>query len=211
MFALDDEGLPEDAPEETGLPKSKAASLKARVGKDVHGKYNRLAVIPKSRRTNSYLPTGMGWFAAREVLVMGGYSGCLVNDTQNGSLRQAWFHIPGDLVGPCAIAGHPTAPALYICLQDHNHFYQVAQTDGYPSLMPQVATVTGAHMTGIPLVLPKRARIAIGDTKSLHLLGLDTEGRLNGKSDRLKLDCGIAKGLAYSEKYDRLYVAVNKE
>ncbi len=210
MFALDGEGLPVDAPAETIAPKSKTATVQARVGKDVNGKYNRLAVIPKSRRTNSLLPTGTGWFAAREALVMGGYSGCLVNDTQNGGLRQAWFHIPGDLVGPCAIAGHPTAPALYICLQDHTHFYQIAQTDGYPSLMPQVATVTGAHMTGIPVVIPKRACIAIGDTKSLHLLGLDAEGRLNGKGERLKLECGIAKGLAYSEKHDRLYVAVNK-
>ena len=209
VFALDEEGLPEDEPEETPGKKSKAAGVKARVGKDVNGKYNRLAVIPKSRLINSYLPTGMGWFAALEALVMGGYSGCLVNDVHDGGARQAWFHIPGDLTGPCAIAGHPTQPALYICLQDHNHFYQIAQTDGYPSLLPQIATVTGAHMAGIPVVVAKQSCVAIGDTKSLHLLGLDAEGRLNGKSDRLKLDCGIAKGLAYSEKHGRLYVAVN--
>ncbi len=76
--------------------------------------------------------------------------------------------------------------------------------------MPQVATVTGAHMTGIPVVVTKQSCTAIGDTKSLHLIGIDADGRLNGKSDRLKLDCGIAKGLAYSEKHGRLYVAVNK-
>jgi len=64
-------------------------------------------------------------------------------------------------------------------------------------------------MAGIPVVVAKQSCVAIGDTKSLHLLGLDAEGRLNGKSDRLKLDCGIAKGLAYSEKHGRLYVAVN--
>ncbi len=140
---------------------------------------------------------------------MGGYGGCMMADFHNGGLRQTWFTIP-ILTGSCFVAGHPTLPALYLCLHDHNHLYQVAQVNGFVTLLPQVATVTGTHLDGLPVVLTKQSRLAVTEAKSLHLVGLKADGKLDGQDQMLPLPGGVGQGLAYSEKLSRLFVAVDK-
>lgn len=140
---------------------------------------------------------------------MGGFSGCMMADFHNGGLRQTWFSIPV-LSGPCFVAGHPTLPTLYICLHDHNHLYQIAQVNGLVTLLPQIATVTGAHLSGLPVVLTKQSRLAVGEAKALHLFGLQSDGKLDGKDQQLNFPGGVGKGLAYSDKLGRLFVAVDK-
>ena len=76
--------------------------------KDLPGKATR-NVIPKRNRTHRYYPTGGGWFAGSEAVVMGGYSGCMMLDFTNGNFRQSWFNLP-ELAGPCCIAGHAKQP-----------------------------------------------------------------------------------------------------
>jgi len=143
-------------------------------------------------------------------MLMGGYSGCMVGDFNNGALRQVWFGLP-DRTGPCSLTGHPTLPAVYICLQDNVQLAAIAHANGYLSLLPQLATIPAAHLVGLPVVLTKQSRLAVGDNKSFHLFGLDGDGKLDGKDEQLKVPCAVVKGLTYSEKYGRLYVAVDKE
>jgi hypothetical protein len=209
IYALDDDGLPGEASEVTSDKSAKKAVMTTNVSKSPNKKAIRAVVLPKKLRTNRYYPSGSGWFAGSEAMLMGGYSGCMISDFHNGGLRQTWFGL-ADLAGLCVLSGHPTLPAVYLCLQDHNHLFVIAHANGYLTLLPQVATVTGAHLIGTPVVLAKQSRLAIGDTKSLHLLGLGADGKLDGKDQHLKLACALAKGLAYSEKHDRLFVAVDK-
>jgi hypothetical protein len=210
FYALDDEGLPMEMAEDTpAKPKAKGLAVKVNTAKDINGKATKIVLMPKRHRTHRFYPTGEGWFAGSEAIVMGGYSGCMVSDFHNGSLRNSWFNLP-ELAGHCYVAGHPTLPAVYFCLQDNNHLYQIAHSDGYVSLLPQVATVTAAHLTGAPVVLTKLSRLAVGDTKSLHLFGLQADGKLDGKDEHLTLPCAFVRGLTWSEKHGRLYVAVDK-
>ena len=187
----------------------KAKPLKVSRAKDPTNKATRIVLMPKPHRTHRYYPTGEGWFAGSEAIIMGGYSGCMIMDFNNGNVRQSWFNIP-ELAGHCCIAGHPKQPAIYLALQDNNRLFQIAHADGYVSLLPQVATVTAAHLTGIPVVLTQQSRLAVGDTKFLHLFGLQPDGRLDGKDEKLAMPCALVKGIAYSEKHARLYVAVDK-
>jgi len=207
FYALDGEGMPGETPEETseqpGAKKVKNLTLSK------SGKVNRPVLLPKKLKTSRYYPSGTGWYAGSEALIMGGVSGCMMTDFHNGALRQTWIGIPV-YTGPCVIAAHPTLPAIYLCLQDHHRFYAFAQVNGYVTMLPQEAVVTGGHLTGTPVVLAKHSRLAVGGTKSLHFLGLDAMGKLDGKGEKLALPCAIVKGLAYSEKHDRLFVAVDK-
>jgi hypothetical protein len=63
---------------------------------------------------------------------------------------------------------------------------------------------------GTPVVLTKQSRLAVGDSKGVQLLGLQASGMLDGKGERLPLISAAVKGIAYSEKHDRLYVGVDQ-
>ena len=136
-------------------------------------------------------------------------SGCLVIDFNQGNLRQTWFNLP-DVVGNCVVAGHPQAPAVYLAVQNTPRLFQIAHSDGYVSLLPQAATAFGARLTGAPVVLTKQSQVAVGDARALQLFGLQADGRLDGKVEQVPLPAAQVRGLAYSEKQSRLYVAVDK-
>jgi len=208
FYALDEEGLPGDTAEATNDKPVKKPDMMTNIAKGPK-KAIRVVLLPKKLRTNHYFPSGAGWFAGSEAILMGGYSGCMVADFHNGGLRQTWFGLP-DRVGPCTLAGHPTLPVVYFCLQDNVQLAALSHVNGYITLLPQLATVPAAHFIGLPVVLTKQSRVAIGDAKSLHLFGLRADGKLDGKSERLLLPCAQVRGLAYSEKRERLYVAVDK-
>ncbi len=209
FYALDEEGIPSDTPEAAQDKGARAPVMTTNVSRNPGKKAIRVVALPRKLRTNHYFPSGGGWFAGSEAMLMGGYSGCMMTDLHDGGLRQTWFGLP-DRTGPCTLAGHPKLPKVYLCLQDNLQLAAIAQANGYLTLLPQLANVTGAHFTGIPVVLTGQSRLAIGDTRALHFLGLQADGRFDGKDERLTLPCVSVRGLAYSEKHSRLFVAVDK-
>lgn len=202
--ALDEEGLPVETPDAQPAPPG-ASRVKAKAPRGAE----RRPALPRKLQTRTRFPTGAGWFAGTEAMLMGGYSGCMISDLHNGAMRQTWFPIT-ERAGPCTLAAHPTAPAAYLALQDEALFFAMGQVNGFLTLLPQVATVTGAHYTGLPVVLTAHARVAIGDARALHLFGLKPDGKLDGKHEMLKLSAAAVKGTAYSAKHSLLYVAVDK-
>lgn len=203
-YALDEQGLPKDA------EKDDVAPVRPKVAKPTGtSRFARTLAAVQRKRTHRYYPSGAGWFAGQGAMVMGGYSGCLVADFPGGTLRQAWFNLP-DHIGNCVLAGHPRLPALYLALQNTPQLFQIAHADGYVSLLPQTATVKGAQLIGAPVVLAQQARVAVGAPKSILLFGLAADGRLDGKAEQLPLSSASVRGMTYSEKRGRLYVAVDK-
>jgi len=204
-YALDAQGLPVDA-DEADATKTRAKPDKEKLGT---GRFARTVVALQRKRTHRYYPSGAGWFAGSEAVVMGGYSGCMSADFQRGGLRQSWFSTL-EHVGHCVLAGHPTQPALYLAMQNTPRLFQVAHADGYVSLLPQVASVKGAQLIGAPVVLTQPARVAVGAAKAVYLFGLEADGRLDGKVEQVAVASAAVRGMAYSEKRARLYVAVDK-
>ena len=209
FYALDEEGIPGDTPESTNDKAVRKPEMTTNVSKNPGKKAIRVVTLPRQLRTNHYFPSGAGWFAGTEAMLMGGYSGCMMADFHDGGLRQTWLSFP-DRTGPSTLAAHPNLPMAYICLQDNLQLMAIMQVNGYLTLLPQLATVTGAHFIGVPVVVTGQSRLAIGDAKALHLLGLQPDGRFDGKDERLTLPCASVRGLAYSEKFNRLFVAVDK-
>lgn len=208
-FVLDEEGLPGDVPEAGTEKSGKAPDMTTNISKSRNKKVIRNVLLPRKLRTNRWFPSGAGWFAGSEAMLMGGFSGCMVADFNNGALRQVWFGLP-DRTGPCTLTGHPTLPAAYICLQDNVQIAAIAHANGYLTMLPQLATVPAAHLVGLPVVLTRQSRLAVGDNKAIHFFGLQADGKLDGKDELLKLPCAVVRGLTYSEKHGRLYVAVDK-
>ena len=204
-YALDEQGLPVDS-DEADATKSRAKPGKEELGTS---RFARTVVALQRKRTHRYYPSGAGWFAGSDAMVMGGYAGCMSADFARGGLRQSWFTTL-EHVGHCVLAGHPNQPALYLAMQNTPRLFQVAHADGYVSLLPQVASVKGAQLLGAPVVLAQQARVAVGAAKSVFLFGLEADGRLDGKVEQVALPSAAVRGMAYAEKRGRLYVAVDK-
>ena len=210
-FALDANGLPEnDLEQATG--KRTPGGGKAPVETNPTDKKAR-RITPKKDVSCRNVPTGLGWHAGREAMIMGGHMGCLMADFHDGTLRRAWFDT-NELatLGWASIAGHPEKPVLYMCLGGSRFAYSIGQVNGWISLLPQKATLAGnVHLQGPPVVLQMQGKVAFGDTKSIHLFGLAADGRFDGTCIQIPLPAGVIHGMAYSDKYGRLYVAVDSQ
>lgn len=210
-YPLDANGLPENDLEEAA-ERRKPGGEEVPVEKSAANKKAR-RIKPKKDVSCRKVPTGLGWHAGREAMVMGGHMGCLMADFHDGSLRRAWFDT-NELatLGWASIAGHPEKPVLYMCLEGSRFAYSIGQVNGWISLLPQKATLAGnVLLQGPPVVLSKQGKVAFGDAKSIQLFGLAPDGRFDGTCTQIPLPAGAIHGLAYSEKHARLYVAVDPQ
>lgn len=208
-YALDDEGVPDEDQEEASK-KRPAAGIDVGVGKNLaRPKFRRIA--PKKDVSCRDVPTGLGWYAGKEAVIMGGHMGCLMADFHDGSLRRAWFDTTElATLGWAWIAAHPQKPLLYMCLRDSRFAYSIGQVNGWVSLLPQKATLAGTvSLQGLPVVLTRQDKVAFGDAKGLQILGLAPDGKFNGTCTRIPLPAAVIRGMAYSEKHGRFYVAVD--
>jgi hypothetical protein len=52
--------------------------------------------------------------------------------------------------------------------------------------------------------------VAVGGVNRVHLIALDAQGRMKAERQDVSVQNPTITALAYSEKFDRLYVAVEK-
>ncbi len=204
-YALDERGMPVDA-DEVDAGKKKDRPEKPKL---LTSRFARTVASLQRKRTHRYYPSGAGWVAGAEAMMMGGYSGCMSADFQRGGLRQVWFNTL-EHVGACVLGGHPVQPAVYLAMQGTPRLFQLAHADGYISLLPQVATVKGGQLFGAPVVLTRQNLVAVGGGKLVHLFGLEADGRLNGRVEQFAVGSASVRGMAYAEKGGRLYVPVDR-
>jgi len=104
------------------------------------------------------------------------------------------------------VATHPTLPRVYLTSFAQGYIRSIEHADGYPTLMPQIATLSGPFTR--PIVLPDRQLLAIGGTNLVSFIHLDDEGRLAGRIFQARINNRTARALTYSKKFDKLYVGV---
>jgi hypothetical protein len=109
------------------------------------------------------------------------------------------------------LAAHPTLPVLYVTMSGYPYAHRVEHADGYVTLAPQLLHLEGASLKTHPVVLAKRNLVAWGTATAVYLAAIDAEGRFKDEKGTVVIvpGTGVAE-LAYSEKFDRLYVAVEK-
>jgi hypothetical protein len=108
------------------------------------------------------------------------------------------------------LAAHPRLPVLYQVTRSYAHVASMEHVDGYPTLAPQRAQIDGAALYGAPVVIDKRNQVAFGGANKVYLVDLDEKGRFKPKRVQTAVDNPTVEGLAYSAKFDRLYVPVEK-
>jgi len=156
-------------------------------------------------------PTGRGFLApSAKVVVFSGVHGPAVWDTENRRASLGLVYVPG-MPGDCMIAGHPKLPVVFGAGGDRDVAFRIEHADGYPTLLPQTTSVPDAKFQSAPVVMRGREnRLAIGGVGKVHVLPLDNEGRFTGPAINVAVNGGAVHAIAYSERFDRLYVAVEK-
>jgi hypothetical protein len=112
------------------------------------------------------------------------------------------FHFP---------AVHPSLPMIYIVSLDVPLLFRVEHVDGQPTLVPQSVEFVGANLHSPPIVMARHNLLAVGSQQRILLVPLDAAGRLKPERTQVLVGNQTIQALAYSEKFNRLYVGVEKE
>lgn len=174
-----------------------------------------------------YMNPGTVWpaFAPnKRVVLFGTSSGIGVWDTEDR--RQALSEVNIRYVGRNSgfyLANDPSRSLIYAADRRGNIIVRMAYVDGFPTLMPHMTTIPEAVHAGFrspPVVIDGQAHglaIVGRDVRAnrwiIYLIELDDKGRITGDVKTIKIhDTKNPRPvLAYSSKYDRLYVVLSKK
>jgi len=157
------------------------------------------------------LPTGRGFMAPSErVVLVPVHHGLLVWDTANRVAEMGRVMVPGAPVLGFAGA-NPDGQVVYWAGAGASLLFLFAHVDGYPSLLPQRHTVAGASFQSPPVAMRGRVPLlAVGGANAVHLIPLKADGTFGGEGETLAVAKPSVTALAYSVKFDRLYIPVEK-
>lgn len=154
--------------------------------------------------------TGQGFVAfTNGILLFAGSYGPALWDTGNRLAGVNTIAIRG---GPAdgLIGGVPGGSSIYGAGADV--IYRMAHAEGYLTLLPQTMTVPGAAFSSTPVVMTRApAQVVVGGAGGVYAIPVDAEGRLSGAAEKVTMGAAFVRGLAYSERFDRLYAAVSRE
>ncbi len=224
-FALAGDGLPVAGDEEPAKVEPPASLTKAVADRPVRLAALRTLVtagkpLGAFRHTpaDAYgfggLPSGAGFLPiSRDVFITCGYLGPMTWNLADRRSRCQVFLMPVNFVSyyTTRIAGHPTLPVVFASIVGYPYAHRVEHAEGHMTLAPQVLHMEGCVLKTPPVVLSKRNLVAFGGPTAIYLAAIDAEGKFkDAPGVQVNVPVTIAESLAYSEKFDRLYVAVEK-
>lgn len=158
-------------------------------------------------------PCGLGFVALeKDIVITGGYTGPVTWNEHNprAPFNSLIVHTFTHAYYVDRFAGHHRLPVLYACAVGSGHLGRIEHVDGYPTLTPQRALLERATIHSPPIVISKRNQIAFGGEGKVHVIELDDKGYYTTKRSQAAVNNPAAAAVVYSEKFDRLYVAVEK-
>lgn len=156
-------------------------------------------------------PTGMGFApGAGDAVVVGQAPGPMTWDPANRRARFCTFYLTPSLPGAYRLTAHPQKPVIYLSAIGYSYAFRMEHADGYLSLLPQVLNLAGAVMQSPPIVLTRQNKIAIGGVQGVYVINLDERGALTDSAVKAPVANPAVEVMAYSEKFDRLYVMTEK-
>ena len=159
-------------------------------------------------------PCGLSYFNVSDtVTIVGGPLGPVTWDESN---RRAQFNAITfyPIVGigyRLRLVGHPTLPVIFVSGLSSGFVYRMEHVDGFLTMLPQRGTLAGVTaIASSPVLLGKRPYFACGSAKTLHLIGFDDQGHLNGQRIDVPVVSDTVEAIAYSPRFDKLYTRVDE-
>lgn len=225
-YVLWADGMPLVGPVEEGKPApgSEKPTPEARAAHvaaiQAASKANKQALPQRIAPRNGYAffpdsgaGTGIGFVpVARDAVITGGYhaTGIVSWTPEDRTCRMVHYRLNSSYTYKYP-TGHPTLPLVYLTDSGTGHVYRFEHVDGNPTLVPQRADLEAANLTSFPVIMAKTKKIAVGGQARLFILKLNEQERFTGERQQTVIGNQYVRALAYSEKFDRLYVGVEKE
>lgn len=169
--------------------------------------------ISDSPATFPSRPTGFSFFPVTDtVCIVAGPLGPVTWDEENrrGQFSSVTLPPARVLQNRVRLAGHPSLPVVFFSGVTTSWVYRMEHADGFMTLLPQRGTLEGALLTSAPVIMPKRHQFVCGGQKTIYVIGFDEQGALNGERIDVPVNCPSVEAVAYSNRFDKLYVAVDK-
>lgn len=159
---------------------------------------------------STIVPAGVGFYSAKDdVVVFGAYIGICCWDEAHRQGRVVLHWMIPSVPYHYHVGGHPDIPSIFVSLVPYNVLYRFAQADGYPTLLPQTVSLEATIRTA-PLAMARRKQVVVGCTDKIIVIDLDEKGRLTSKALQTIVPNQMVEAITFSEKFDRLYIAVDK-
>ncbi len=155
-------------------------------------------------------PIGTGFVSgSNEAVIYGGYNGPTTWDIENRRGQVDWYMFPG-VATPCLLTGHPKLPFIYTTTLSASYIHRMEHADGYLTMLPTRVNVGGGVFQTAPVFMARQNKLAIGGVNAIYLVKLEADGSFSKTAEMATLGEPTVRAVAYSEKLDRLYVAVGE-
>jgi hypothetical protein len=111
-----------------------------------------------------------------------------------------WYH-----------TGHPSLPVIYTTYVNTAQAFRIEHAGGFITGPPQRINIPGGALTSPPVVLTKQKKVAWGGGNRVVLVTIDDAGYYTATATQVPAKNPSVAALAYSEKLDKLYVAVEAQ
>ena len=214
-FVLDRQGLPLPGKEGSDDDTSLEARVKAINDLKNDGKpILPQRVAPLTGEAFPDLPSGCGFGyvpIAKDVVLFGGYHDVALITWAPDDRRTKLTVYQGDGGYRCYYpVMHPSLPVVYSAFMNAPWLFRFDMADGFPAMVPTHIELRGAEFFSPPLIVRKTGELVFGGRDRVFAIKLDDKGRLTDERRQMVVGSQRVEAVAYSEKYDRLYVGVEK-
>jgi hypothetical protein len=169
---------------------------------------DKLAIVIDDMPAYSAFPNGTGCvFASDSVCVFAGYYGPVTWDSENRRGRFCSYMMAG-AASALRLVGHPKLPLVYMSMYGTPGVFSMEHADGYLTMQPKMLRIKGgAGVLTPPVFMPRHNKMALGASSRVYLVSVDAEGNFLPSVTQTLVRNPATEAIAYSEKFDRLYVA----
>ena len=146
-----------------------------------------------------------------DAIFLAGHSGPVSWVLSDRLGRYCYFYLQPYVAYRYRVAVHPTAPSVYIAtLVYDGRINRMEHADGQFTLTPQTMTNDNLVYYSTPIVLAKTNQLAIGANGRICLIDLDAEGKFKPSAVQMTVNNPTVEAIAWSPKFEKLYVPVEK-
>ncbi len=146
-----------------------------------------------------------------DAIFLAGHSGPVSWVLSDRLGRYCYFYLQPYVAYRYRVAVHPTAPSVYIATLIYDgRINRMEHADGQLTLAPQTMTNDNFVYYSTPVVLEKTNQLAIGANGRVCLIDLDAEGKFKPSAVQMTVNNPTVEAIAWSPKFGKLYVPVEK-
>jgi hypothetical protein len=173
---------------------------------------DKLAFVVENLTAHAYCPCAMGYAHVSDTMVIFGSTfGPVTWETGNRQFKFGFYQISDVGAYNHRLIGHPTLPVVYFSGINTSWVHKMDHADGYLTMQPQRLIIEGGTVVSPPVFMIKQNKLAVGGAAMVHICTLDDAGGFSATTTQTAVNAPRAEGLAYSEKLDKLYVAVEPQ